>query len=529
MTQPRGHKLITLKDCRIEMHGKEILPSLSWEMLSGEAWLITGQNGGGKSVFASALAGQLEVIPQDSGFYGNIFSGSVVTVSFETASSLIEEERYRDDSDFVEGGVDPGRSVRSFIAETYSEQEKRTFPLGALLENHDAVRLCGITKILDRGLKYLSTGEIRRTLLCRALVSKPSLLILDEPFEGLDTASREILSALLEKMIGSMLYVQNGQIPGTSLILLMDRFEGVPSSVNRVLELSDRTVSFSGDRHTYDAFSEASKKSRTSGKTERLDRVKAELSDAREQRARTEAASAQTEPTILVEMNNVTVEWSGKKILDNLSWRLNKGEHWLIRGPNGSGKTTLLELITGDNPQVFRNDISLFGSRRGSGETIWELKEKMGIVSYRLHLEYRILGALTLQEVILSGLHDSIGLYQQCGEVEYRLADTWLSLAGFEGRSKQLFRELSYGEQRAILIARAAVKCPPILILDEPCHGLDEEHRTIILCLLEEIAAGGTSTLLHVTHDPTEVLACEKHILELCPEENPMYKILIRQ
>ena len=208
------------------------------------------------------------------------------------------------------------------------------------------------------------------------------------------------------------------------------------------------------------------------------------------------------------------------------------GEHWLVRGPNGSGKTTLLELITGDNMQVFCNNVSIFGRRRGTGETIWELKEKMGIVSYRLHLEYRMVGGTDIEAVLLSGFHDSIGLYQQRSQVEQMAVERWLEIGGFQGRGHEAFSSLSYGEQRAILILRAAVKCPPLLILDEPCHGLDGNQRSRILHLLETIAATGTTTLLHVTHDVTEVLTCEQHILELesrlspDDDEKACYRIL---
>ena len=138
---------------------------------------------------------------------------------------------------------------------------------------------------------------------------------------------------------------------------------------------------------------------------------------------------------------------------------MNKGEHWLIRGPNGSGKTTFLELITGDNMQVFSNDIKLFGARRGSGETIWDIKRKLGIVSYRLHVEYRMVNSTTLENVIISGFRDSIGLYEAATDVEKAAAKKWLQLGGFAGREKEAFGSISYGEQRAILILRAAVKC----------------------------------------------------------------------
>jgi len=198
-----------------------------------------------------------------------------------------------------------------------------------------------------------------------------------------------------------------------------------------------------------------------------------------------------------------------------------------LRGPNGSGKTTFLELITGDNMQVFSNDIKIFGNRRGSGESIWDIKKRLGIVSYRMHVEYRMLGGTSLLSVIISGLRDSIGLYGGAPtDMEIATAKKWLALGGFVGRESESFGSLSYGEQRAVLILRSAVKTPEILILDEPCHGLDEQYREKILQLMELIGNSGTTTMLHVTHDPSEVLECEKHILELCPDEDPMYRCL---
>jgi molybdate transport system ATP-binding protein len=227
-------------------------------------------------------------------------------------------------------------------------------------------------------------------------------------------------------------------------------------------------------------------------------------------------------------MKNVNVGWGDNHVLRDLNWTLNKGEHWLIQGPNGSGKTTFLELITGDNMQVFCNDVELFGKRRGSGETIWDIKKQLGIVSYRLHVEYRMLGGTNLLSVIVSGFKDSIGLYEAATDTEIDYAKKWLKLGGFEGREKETFGSLSYGEQRAILIVRSVVKSPKILILDEPCHGLDEQYRNKILNLMETIGEEGSTTMLHVTHDSSEILKCEKHILQLLPGENPMYKIEVK-
>jgi molybdate transport system ATP-binding protein len=214
-------------------------------------------------------------------------------------------------------------------------------------------------------------------------------------------------------------------------------------------------------------------------------------------------------------MRDVNVGWGDKQVLRHLNWTVRPGEHWLIRGPNGVGKTTLLELITGDNMQVFSNDVRLFGAKRGSGETLWDIRRKLGLVSHRLHLEYRRVGDTPVQAVVLSGFYDSIGLYDAAGDAEIERARTWLALAGMSGRAQEPFKALTYGEQREVLILLGAVKSPPLLILDEPCHGLDETGRALVLATMDTVAAAGASTILHVTHDPTETRPFEHHILEL--------------
>jgi molybdate transport system ATP-binding protein len=213
-------------------------------------------------------------------------------------------------------------------------------------------------------------------------------------------------------------------------------------------------------------------------------------------------------------MRDVNVGWGEKRVLSKLNWTVYPLEHWLIRGPNGAGKTTLLELVTGDNPQVFCNHVALFGKRRGTGETLWDIRRRLGIVSHRLHLEYRMVGDTTVEGVLVSAFHDSIGLYETPTDSETQAARRWLALAGMEDRGHRPFGSLSFGEQRMALILRGAVKSPPLLILDEPCHGLDRPSRALVLALLETIAETRTSTLLHVTHDPTEVLRCEGRVLE---------------
>lgn len=668
--------LININRCSVSDGKQDFLPNITWTMSEGEQWVVTGTNGGGKSAFASALCGALDFVPvsgADGGIYANTFKDTTVVVSFEQAAHIIEEEKANDESEYIEGGVDIGRTARAFIAEALPRTQKGTSATATPsentpartqfnaqnLESHPAVQLLGIAPILDRGLKYLSTGEIRRTLLARALASEPDLLILDEPFEGLDVQSRENLRTFLAALMTSgagktectsngvayaqsaagaaSLGAQNGEngaasaqnhapaapiaardtvtvgttcsesvdsVPSPAtrpmhILLLMDRFDYVPNAVTHVLELARGEVSFCGTIGAYrkivqqraaetesrraenkqklqmavrlaqregilhradlNGFTESIKDTRgdfgtnavlgstdtdsapfpdsTNGAPSSTDTDSAHFPDSSSCDSPNICAFPDSNSSVqspapatseLIHMENVVVQWGEKRVLDNVTWTVRGGEHWLIRGPNGSGKTTLLELITGDNAQVFCNNVSLFGKRRGTGETIWELKEKMGIVSYRLHVDYRNFGSMSIENVVVSGLHDSVGLYEQSGEYEKQLARSWLDLCGFENRARDQFRTLSYGEQRAVLIARAAVKCPLLLILDEPCHGLDSESKTRILSILQTIAESGMTTLLHVTHDADEVLPCERRILELLPNQSPMYRILTR-
>ena len=529
--------LISINNCRIENSNTILIPKIDWTMKSGESWLVIGPNGGGKAAFLDGLNGRKKILPnfqnpselsQNVSLYANIFENSIEEVSLERAARLIQEEREQDESEFVEGGVDIGRTGRVFIAEAIVGKIKKNQELPEIakrLETMPEIKLCGVEKILDRGLKYMSTGEIRRTLLARALVSQKKLLILSDPFAGLDAESRKILLDFFDTIASKQHKGESNTFP--NIILCMERYFEIPEAITHVLEFTGGEVSFNGTKADYETVLAVRER-------ENLPQLEEERKLFRESvlelSRQVDIVMGVEKPVLsdpLIQMNDVNVSWGDHQVLRNFNWTLNKGEHWFIKGPNGSGKTTFLELITGDNHQVFCNDVRLFGARRGSGETIWDIKHKLGICSYRLHVEYRMVGS-SLIEVIMSGFHDSIGLYQAASDVERTAAEKWLKLGGFEGRSSERFNNLSYGEQRAVLILRAAVKCPPVLILDEPCHGLDDNFRRKILDLLEIIAESGTTTLLHVTHEPSEVLSCEKHILELCPNEDPMYKIFIK-
>lgn len=469
----------------IEKEGRRLTEPLTWHPRSGEVWLVVSPNGGGKAFLADALAGSATV---DGRFLPSEQQAAVV--SLEAASALIEEERKNDDSDYVEGGVDAGRTVYRFLGceTTVSERARRI------------IELLDLGRIADRGLKYLSTGEIRRTLLAKAFLSEKHLLLLSDPFAGLDAGSRKTLATFFEVAGAAWKEGRSTVCP----FFFTERYAEIPDCVDRILAFENGRVVYCGDRAGYGKKDKTEAQPDNAAVTEMADRLELKAEE-----------SAFHEAAPLVEMKNVSVHWDGETVLDRLNWTVHAGDHWLIRGPNGCGKTTLMELITGDNPQLYANEIYLFGRKRGTGESVWDIKRQLGMVSYRLHLEYRMVGSCDLEAVVLSGFYDSIGLYNSRNDSERQAAAAWLAFGGFSGRESEPFSALTYGEQRLLLILRAVVKAPPLLILDEPCHGLDEANRSKVLSLLQKIAERNITTLLHVTHEPDEVLPCEHHILEM--------------
>ena len=349
--------LISILNCRIQDGSRPVLKDFSWQMQKGEAWLVTGPNGGGKADFIKALNSQLDFVPvestnpEENGSFYSSFEGSVSVVSLEMAARLIEEERERDESEILDK-EDIGRTGRQYIAEVLGGSSKKNAPLPAIahrLESMPQVKLCGVEHILDRGLRYMSTGEIRRTLLCRALLSGSRLLILSDPFAGLDAESRRILLEFFETMVSRQLNSKDDDYAFPRILLSMERFSEIPASINRVLEFSDKKVSFCGDRKEYEALlsdrQTRDKEKRVRERNEFLDALK---NIQEKYSVGTEDASSgqnDSEDSALIKFEDVNVGWGDHHVLVNLNWEVKRNDHYLIRGPTALERQRYLSLL----------------------------------------------------------------------------------------------------------------------------------------------------------------------------------------
>ncbi|MEJ2199665.1 MAG: molybdate ABC transporter ATP-binding protein ModF [Desulfuromonadaceae bacterium] len=457
------------------------LREISLRIGEGEHWAILGANGSGKSALGRLLCNRLEI---QSGRCQ--FAASCGYVSFEGVDEILARERYLDDSDFL-GYPDPGTRARDFILGSDPTAPERLFELATTLE---------FVHILDRGLRFLSAGEMRKVVIARALLENPQLLVLDEPFDGLDLQSCAQLRQLIGRLMSKAIRV----------VLLLNRFSEILPEITHIAYLQDCRLLAAGPRESL-LQATALRRFHAFHYTlpERLPALDAAT------RIRPVVA---TEP--LIEMRQVRVSYGGQAVLQGIDWTVQKGEHWQVTGPNGAGKSTLLSLISGDNSQAYGNDIRLFGVQKGSGESIWEIKRRIGLVSAALQQDYRV--GITAKLAVVSGFFDSIGVYGRWSRQQLDIAQEWLALLRMQQHAQTPLRNLSYGEQRLILLARAMVKQPELLILDEPCQGLDEINREMVLKVIDYLGCSGTTQLLYVTHHPEDRLSCISHHLELVPD-----------
>jgi molybdate transport system ATP-binding protein len=447
-----------------------------WQVVKNEPWCVLGKNGSGKQYLDQLLTGQLQA--QSIGELSLPEIDKVAMVSFESQQRVYENELKMDATDYLDAN-DVGTKAKEFIP-----QDRLTDPL---------IKEFGLSHRLESGYRQLSTGEGRKLLILQAIFNGVELLICDNPFDSLDDVSCLALSKALA-------HLSKGKSKNNvTVILMLSNRQDIPSWCNNIAIIERNQLDVIGKLENDET-------------KRQLDVLLKPTEDNSDWPIGFNHYSDYQHP-FLVKLKKGKVHYNGVNVFENLDLSIKPLQHTLITGRNGSGKSTLMQLITGDCTQCYSNDLHILGIKRGTGESIWELKKQMGIVSSELHRQYRVNGDLLT--VVLSGFYDSIGLYQKPERHHIELARQWLNKVDLLALQNTPFQQLSYGEQRLALIARALVKSPLLLILDEPTQGLDELNRHRILNFLEHIAQQKQSTMLLVSHRKDEHLSLFKQHINL--------------
>jgi len=519
----RQHRpYLSLLGASMRLGEEVVFANTTWILRRDEQWAIVGANGSGKSLLAEALRGRLPLIAGELLYHfrpprGSLPEELIGLVSFEERRGSIPHLAAQSRWNSLE--EENSLSVRDFLSyervmeiNPYEVTDRHRTARPAFERRRlAAIKLLGVKPFVDRRLLSLSNGEAQRVQLARALCRQLRLLILDEPFVGLDAASRIHFHRVVEHLMAR----------GLRTMVITTRPEDLPRQFTHQLCVDCCDVLWAGPRRKVPAEIAA---------VNQWDL--AELRGAPGSRGPLAGPPPRKEPdgsvrrphssfriprpgfgSELVRMRNVTVRYGEKEILGDIDWTVRAGESWALLGPNGSGKTTLLSLILGDNPQAYGNDVTVFGQRRGEGESIWELKKRIGWVSPELHLHFD--DTTNCLAAVLSGFHDTVGLFQQPSARQRREARRWLAHFQLSVFERIPLGALSAGQQRLVLLARALVKSPPLLVLDEPCQGLDPAHRAGFVRAVEKLLRRNLATVIYVTHRDDEIPPSIKQVLRL--------------
>ena len=483
-------KTINIRNARARKTEWSMAEPVNFTMEEGEHIAIVGRNGAGKSMFVDIITGRHPAFPNMVTYGFDAPYDNIKYISFRDTYGGDNDRTYFLQQRWNQMEIDEETpTVASKLEEAYQLAGTDT-PERRALQQH-IYKLFHLESLLDKYIILLSSGELRKFKLASSLFTDPRVLIMDNPFIGLDAETRDQLKELLATLS------EERQL---QIILVLSKSDEIPEFITHVVEVREMRVLPKITRETY-------LQSRPPFPTRLLSDKKAQeiLNMPTNQLA---AASQE-----VIRFNNVSIRYGSRTILKDLTWTVNQGERWALSGQNGSGKSTLLSLVCADNPQRYACDISLFGHKRGFGNSIWDIKKHIGYVSPEMHRSYR--QDIPAIRIVASGLQDTIGLYTKPKETEYAVCRQWMDIFGIGHLAERTFLKMSSGEQRLVLLARAFVKDPDLLILDEPLHGLDNYNRRLVKDIIETFCQRPGKTLIIVTHYQEELPAVIDHAITL--------------
>ena len=454
--------------------GRRFAHPVNWTLEENQQWAVIGPTGAGKTLLADL-----------------ILANHALREGTVERNAPIRRITFRDIYSLAD-------CRNAYYQQRWHATETGDIPTaGALLPRLPATDataalpvLFGLDGLLSAPVICLSGGELRKFLIMRALYTQPRVLIIDTPFIGLDAAARH----MLEKTLRQMIQRQNLQI-----ILIVADPADIPDIITHVWPVKDK--------HCLAPQTRAAFLQNTA--------LLAQLfpPESHEQPVLPAGNRPPATHALTLLMKNVTIRYGQRTILDKINWEIKNGEKWALTGNNGSGKSTLLSLVYADNPQAYANTIHLFDRKRGGGESIWDIKRRIGYISPEMHLYYN--ADIPVSRISASGFFDSVGLHRPCTPAQEAAAQEWLGVFGVGHLCDRCFHSLSSGEQRLVLLARTFIKDPDLLILDEPLHGLDCRHKQRVTRIIEHFCARPGKTLIYVTHYPHELPPCIDHVFPL--------------
>ncbi|MET0462784.1 MAG: ATP-binding cassette domain-containing protein [Chitinophagaceae bacterium] len=468
--------ILQVQDVSVLKSSVRVIEDVSFALKAGEHLAITGTAGSGKTTLALALAGR-------------IFFNGTIRYAEEKIDGIIwveQQHHFKNLSNvsnfYYQQRFNSMDADDALTVEAYLDH--------ADVSRNQLLKPFRIDELLRKPLIQLSNGENKKVQIARALLASPKVLIFDQPFVGLDVEARAFLHERINELAASGI-----------TIMMVTQPDELPACVTTIITLKKGTSPVVQDRKTFgDSLIPLAKNFRPTVLNEDL------LMQLMKE-------SSKGLFSHIIRMEKVHVRYGDKMILDNIDWTVKPGECWLLSGPNGAGKSTLLSLITADNPQAYANEIYLFDRKRGTGETIWDIKKNIGYLSPELLLFFE--NSSSVFDAVASGLFDTIGLFRQVTDQQTQSIYHWLELLGIKSIARKRLHELSQGEQRKVLLARALIKNPPLLILDEPCQGLDDETEQELISLIDAICSKSGKTLVYVTHYANRRPQCIDKFIQL--------------